>query len=103
MVFLVYAVLLHMKRKHPIAEFFRLLHGKPLAMNLLESYSRQQDMQLLKDFYYQDDRRTERANVMFVESFEQTVPLSVFWQILFDVLTDINSNLTPAWLNCESR
>ncbi|KAJ3415205.1 hypothetical protein HDV05_005345 [Chytridiales sp. JEL 0842] len=69
---LVYAVILHMKRKHPIAEFFRLLHGKTLATNLLETYSKQQDMQLLKDFYYQDDRRTERANVMFTESFEQS-------------------------------
>ncbi|KAJ3214860.1 hypothetical protein HDU67_001125 [Dinochytrium kinnereticum] len=64
-------ILQHLKRKHPIAEFFRLLHGKPLAISLLEKFAKEQDMQLLKDFYYQDDRRVERANVVLLESFEQ--------------------------------
>ncbi|KAI9340769.1 Vps16, N-terminal region-domain-containing protein [Zopfochytrium polystomum] len=70
---LVYAVILHIKRKHPIAEFFRLLRGKPLALSLVESYAKQQDILLLKDFYTQDDRRTECANVMLSDSFEQTI------------------------------
>ncbi|KAJ1547872.1 hypothetical protein HK405_004735, partial [Cladochytrium tenue] len=69
---LVYAVILHIKRKHPIAEFFRLLEGKPLAMSLVENYAHQQDIQLLKDFYGQDDRRTERANLALEESLQQT-------------------------------
>ncbi|KAJ3195190.1 hypothetical protein HK101_000900 [Irineochytrium annulatum] len=68
---LVYSVILHLKRKHPLAEFFRIIHGKSLAMDLVEVYAKQQDMQLLKDFYYQDDRRVERANVILYESFEQ--------------------------------
>ncbi|KAJ3100662.1 hypothetical protein HDU97_002005 [Phlyctochytrium planicorne] len=69
---LVYSVLLFLKRKHPIAEYFRLLHGKPNAIALLEKYSREQDLQLLKDFFYQDDQRVSRANVIVMESFEQT-------------------------------
>ncbi|KAI9347012.1 Vps16, N-terminal region-domain-containing protein [Obelidium mucronatum] len=67
---LAYAVILHIKRKHPMAEFFRILKGKPVAMNLVVSYARVQDIQLLKDFYYQDDRRTEMAGVQLQESFE---------------------------------
>ncbi|KAJ3018065.1 UNVERIFIED_CONTAM: hypothetical protein HDU68_011345 [Siphonaria sp. JEL0065] len=67
---LAYAVILHIKRKHNMAEFFRLLKGKPIALNLVESYARTQDLQLLKDFYYQDDRRMEMARVQLQESFE---------------------------------
>lgn len=32
-----------------------------LASNLLEIYAKQEDVELLKDFYFQDDRRTEGA------------------------------------------
>jgi hypothetical protein len=32
-----------------------------LACNLLERYAKEEDLDLLKDFYYQDDRRTESA------------------------------------------
>ncbi|KAI8834303.1 Vps16, N-terminal region-domain-containing protein [Chytridium lagenaria] len=69
---MVFTVLLHLKRKHPIAEFFRLLHGKSLAIALLEKFAKEHDVQLLKDFYYQDDRRVDRANVVLLENFEQT-------------------------------
>ncbi|KAJ3089792.1 hypothetical protein HK102_005491 [Quaeritorhiza haematococci] len=68
---LVYLVMLHLKRKHPPADFFRLINGRPLAISLLQAYARQTDLQLLKDFYYQDDRRWESANVMVLESYEQ--------------------------------
>jgi vacuolar protein sorting-associated protein 16 len=71
--FLVYAVLLHIKRKHSLAEFFRIINGMPLAMKLLECYAKQHDMQLLKDFYYQDDRSRERANIALSECYEQSV------------------------------
>ncbi|KAI8609043.1 Vps16, N-terminal region-domain-containing protein [Chytriomyces sp. MP71] len=68
---LVYACLLHVKRKHPMAEFFRILKGKEVALTLVEVYARGVgDVQLLKDFYYQDDRKSEMAGVLLVESFE---------------------------------
>ncbi|KAJ3299233.1 hypothetical protein HK104_009629 [Borealophlyctis nickersoniae] len=66
---LVYLVMLHMKRQLPTAEFFRIINGKPLACSLLESYCKQQDSQLLRDFYYQDDRRVESANVAIIEGY----------------------------------
>ncbi|KND02893.1 tethering complex subunit VPS16 [Spizellomyces punctatus DAOM BR117] len=67
---LVYLVMLHLKRKLPPADFFRIINGKPLASSLLECYSREQDRQLLRDFYYQDDRRVESANAVVVEGYE---------------------------------
>ncbi|KAI9491794.1 Vps16, C-terminal region-domain-containing protein [Zychaea mexicana] len=68
---LVYLVIFTLKRKLPLGEFFRMINNKPLACSLLEVYCKQQDKELLKDFYYQDDRRVESANVILLEGFEQ--------------------------------
>ncbi|KAL2918872.1 Vacuolar protein sorting-associated protein 16 [Polyrhizophydium stewartii] len=65
---LVYLVLLHMKRKMPSAMFFSTVSGKPLACSLLEIYCREQDPQLLRNFFYQEDRRIASANLIFEES-----------------------------------
>ncbi|CAG8793312.1 16862_t:CDS:2, partial [Cetraspora pellucida] len=47
-------VMLHLKRKLPLPEFFRIINNKPMACSLLEVYCKQQDLKLLNDFYYQD-------------------------------------------------
>ncbi len=63
---LVYHVLLHLRSSLSPGDFFYLLDDsispnlKP-AVKLLQVYARQGDRQLLRDFYYQDDRRTENA------------------------------------------
>lgn len=44
-----------------------------MACNLLEVYSKEQDTELLKDFYYQDDRRIDSANIVLSEAFNETV------------------------------
>jgi vacuolar protein sorting-associated protein 16 len=36
----------------------------PLACNLLEVYLGQQETDLLRDFYYQNDKRTSSANLI---------------------------------------
>lgn len=69
---LVYLTLFHMKRKLQSAEFFRIINDKPLACALLEIYAKQQDPQLLRDFYYQDDRRVSSANLIFISNYKQT-------------------------------
>ncbi|KAI1311299.1 hypothetical protein EDD11_003512 [Mortierella claussenii] len=66
---LVYHVLLHLKHKMNKGEFFRVINNKPLACNLLESYCKQRDPEFLKDFYYQDDRLVDSANLSLMESF----------------------------------
>ncbi|SAM01302.1 hypothetical protein [Absidia glauca] len=68
---LVYLVIFHLKRKLPLGEFFRMINNKPLACSLLEVYCKEQDRELLKDFYYQDDRRIDSANATLSEGFDQ--------------------------------
>ncbi|KAG1449678.1 hypothetical protein G6F56_008574 [Rhizopus delemar] len=66
---IVYLVIFHLKRKLPLGEFFRVINNKTMACNLLEVYCKEQDTELLKDFYYQDDRRVDSANFMLLEGF----------------------------------
>jgi hypothetical protein len=63
-------VLLHIKRTHSLGNFFRFLDNKPDAAALLQVYARKYDVELLRDFYFQDDRRTESACLALEESLE---------------------------------
>lgn len=73
---LIYLVILHLHRKLPIAEFFKIINEKPLACNLLEIYCRQQNLSLLKDYYYQADYKSETAAILTNESYEETDVMS---------------------------
>ena len=68
----VYHVLLHLQKRLPLGSFFRLLEdgGKALApaTKLLEVYAREQNREMLRDFYYSDDRRVESAVLSLEES-----------------------------------
>ncbi|KAI5811091.1 Vps16, N-terminal region-domain-containing protein [Peziza echinospora] len=68
---LVLFVLLHLKKKHTLANFFRIINNRPVASSLIESSAREHDRELLKDMYYQDDRRADGALVVLRESLEQ--------------------------------
>ncbi|KAF2806461.1 vacuolar protein sorting-associated protein 16 [Mytilinidion resinicola] len=69
---LIYHVLLHLRKKLPLASFFRTINSRPVATALVESSARYQDRELLKDLYYQDDRRLDGANLLIAESLNQT-------------------------------
>lgn len=71
---LVFFVLLQHKKKLALASFFRLLTNRPVATALVESSARDQDRELLKDLYYQDDRRLDGANLLFSEALNQKAP-----------------------------
>lgn len=71
---LIFFVLLHLKKTLPLASFFRLLTNRPLATALVEASAREQDQALLKDLYYQDDRRLDSANLLFSQALAQTAP-----------------------------
>ncbi|THH32927.1 hypothetical protein EUX98_g1236 [Antrodiella citrinella] len=62
---LVYHVLLHLQRRLTLGSFFRLIEegGAHLALasKLLQVYAREQNREMLRDFYYSDDRRVESA------------------------------------------
>jgi hypothetical protein len=68
---LVLSVLLQLKKKLPLASFFRVINTRPVATALIESSARGDDNELLKDLYYQDDRRTDGSNLFVDEALEQ--------------------------------
>ncbi|RPA85838.1 vacuolar protein sorting 16 [Ascobolus immersus RN42] len=65
---LIQFVLMHLKKKLPLAQFFRVVNPRPVAYSLIESEARQDDRELLKDLYYQDDRRADGAYVVLEEA-----------------------------------
>jgi hypothetical protein len=68
---LIFFVLLHLKEKLPLASFFRVINTRPVATALIESSAQSDDAELLKDLYYQDDRRIDGANVFTREALRQ--------------------------------
>lgn len=69
----VFTVLLHLRRVHALGDFFRFVDNKPDATALLQVYAKENDIELLRDFYYQDDRRKETACLALEESWSITV------------------------------
>ncbi|OLL23809.1 putative vacuolar protein sorting-associated protein 16 [Neolecta irregularis DAH-3] len=70
---LVYFVLLELKGKMSLPQFFHLLNDKPVASRLFERLADEQnDKALLKDFFYQDDRTGDSAGVILKDGFEKT-------------------------------
>ncbi|TDL22763.1 vacuolar protein sorting-associated protein 16 [Rickenella mellea] len=69
---LVYHVLLHLYNRMPLGSFFRLIEeGGPRlapASRLLQVYAREQNREMLRDFYYSDDRRVESAILSLEEA-----------------------------------
>ncbi|KAI0792484.1 vacuolar protein sorting-associated protein 16 [Abortiporus biennis] len=80
---LVYHVLLHLQKRLPLGNFFRLIEeGGPQlapASKLLQVYAREQNREMLRDFYYSDDRRVDSAVLSLEEaasSFEPTAKIT---------------------------
>jgi hypothetical protein len=68
----VYHVLLQLYNRLPLGAFFRLIEdgGSSLApaSRLLQVYAREQNPEMLRDFYYSDDRRVESAVLSLEEA-----------------------------------
>ncbi|KAJ3928865.1 MAG: Vps16, N-terminal region-domain-containing protein [Lentinula lateritia] len=75
---LVYQVLLHLHKHLTLGSFFRLIEdgGEQLApaSRLLQVYAREQDRDMLRDFYYSDDRRVESAVLALEEALHMVDP-----------------------------
>lgn len=72
-------MILHLHRKLPIADFFKIINEKPLACSLLEVYCKQQNLPLLKDFYYQADNKSDMAAILTNESYEEKVSIQYIY------------------------
>lgn len=74
--------MLHLHKRLPLGSFFRLIEdgGEKLApaIKLLQVYAREQDREMLRDFYYSDDRRVESAVLALDEASKATVIVFVF-------------------------
>lgn len=68
---LIFHVLLHLRKKLPLASFFRVINTRPVATALVESSALDQNRELLKDLYYQDDRRLDGSNLLLSEALAQ--------------------------------
>ncbi|KAF2745017.1 vacuolar protein-like protein sorting vps16 [Sporormia fimetaria CBS 119925] len=68
---LIIHVLLHLRKKLPLASFFRVINTRPVATALVESSAWDSDPELLKDLYYQDDRRLDGSNLLISEALSQ--------------------------------
>jgi vacuolar protein sorting-associated protein 16 len=68
----VYHVLLQLYKRLRLGDFFRLIEdgGSSLApaSRLLQVYAREQNPEMLRDFYYSDDRRVESAVLSLEEA-----------------------------------
>lgn len=85
-------MLLHLHKRLPLGSFFRLLEdgGQALApaSKLLEVYAREQNREMLRDFYYSDDRRVESAALSLEEASRmlvRCVPHLLGFEILIQV------------------
>lgn len=71
-IFAVYHVLLHLQKRLPLGSFFRLIEEGGVALTpaskLLQVYAREQNREMLRDFYYSDDRRVESAVLCLEEA-----------------------------------
>ncbi|KAL5523006.1 VPS16 [Sanghuangporus sanghuang] len=69
---LIYSVLLHLQKSLSLGSFFRLIEdGGPAlapAARLLQVYAREQNREMLRDFYYSDDRRVDSAVLCLEEA-----------------------------------
>ena len=77
LILLVHHVLLHLHKRLPLGDFFRLIEdgGMTLApaSHLLQVYAREQNREMLRDFYYSDDRRVESAVLSLDEASRMSV------------------------------
>ena len=60
---LIHLVVMHLRDKMPPGDFLRIVHGKPVARELFIQYCLENDMETLKDFYYQQDSLADSGNL----------------------------------------
>jgi hypothetical protein len=98
-------VLQHLRKRLPLAQFFKVINDKPIASQLFEGWAKIHDRELLKDFYYQDDRKSASAGILIEESGEQTVilPLLLDHQLIQTLAARIDKLQLAKKIYSESK
>ena len=92
-------VLLDLYQKFPgKGEFLSFINTRPAARDLFLQYCRENDPELLKDFYFSHDVLNETANLMIVDAFEDPVRAST---LFFDHFSRISQNDTTPHAPCD--
>lgn len=96
---LIYSVLLHLQKSLSLGSFFRLIEdGGPAlapAARLLQVYAREQNKEMLRDFYYSDDRRVDSAVLSLEEARAMTVRMSFIYHSLHELIVSSLCNSSP--------
>lgn len=66
--------MLSLRKQHSLGTFFRFLDGKEEAIAILVNYGKRYDRELVRDFWFQDDRRSESACFGLEEAASITAP-----------------------------
>ncbi len=74
-----YQVLLNLHKRLPLGDFFKLIEdGGPKvapASRLLQIYARDQNREMLRNFFYSDDRRVDSGLLLLEDASTQEVRL----------------------------
>lgn len=102
---LIYHVILAIKKKLPLASFFRVINTRPVATALIEAVAWDTDRALLKDLYYQDDRRIEGADLLFAEALDlhDTTRISDKLRLASKLVADSKDSFTGKTLEETAR
>lgn len=69
-------VVLVLHQNLSVPKFFQAINSHPFAQKIVELFASLEDKELLKDFYYQDDRRASSANIYITESYNAEDPIT---------------------------
>lgn len=72
---LIYSTLCHLQSKYNVIQFFKILKKFPDAIRPFELLFKEKDIEVLKAFYYQDDRLTDTFLLLTEEAFKEQVSL----------------------------
>jgi TusA-related sulfurtransferase len=71
-------VIFHLQEHLEPGELFKIVGDKSIASDLFSCYAREQDCELLKMFYHQEDRHVDTANLTIQEAFQLEVRLNPY-------------------------
>ena len=63
-------VLRNLRQTLALSTFFRTINSRPLATSIFETNARDENQDVLKDFYYQDDRQLDGSNLLLSEALQ---------------------------------
>jgi hypothetical protein len=61
-------VIIYLRKRSKLGDFFKAIHSYPESIPYLEQYGRENDHQLLRDFYFMDDRHASMGYLIIEDA-----------------------------------